>query len=436
MEPLIPNKYPVRQNDGTSLPIDRRTLLQLAGAGSAAWLARVAGLLAAEEPLQLHREPARAVILLWLAGGPSQLETFDPHPDKPIAAGTKAIETSVADIQLAAGLPRLASEMESVSLIRSLVSKEGDHERGTYLVKSGYRPNPTLVHPSIGAICASQLPTEGTEIPRHVSILAGQWPGQGGFLGPQFDAFQMGDPQGPVPDVAPHVSPERLQRRLADLDVVQHAFAQGRAAAVRATGHRATVEAARRMMASDQLQAFDVSQEPQALRDRYGNTPFGRGCLAARRLVEVGVRCVEVTLTGWDSHANNHAIHRRLVETLDPAFATLLADLRERDLLNHTVVLCGGEFGRTPQVNRLEGRDHWPHGFSMALAGGGIRGGQVLGGTDPEGSKRVANPCPVANLHATIVAALGLNPEQENIAPSGRPVKLSEGGPIDSLLES
>lgn len=435
MEPLSPTSHAFSQQESARWQPDRRTWLQLAGAGSATWLARVAGVLAAEAPLNLSKEPARAVILLWLAGGPSQLETFDPQPGQSIAGGTRAIETAVPGIQLAAGLPQLADQMESISLIRSMVSKEGDHERGTYLVKSGYRPNPTLVHPSIGAICASQLPVGGTEIPRHISILAGQWPGQGGFLGARYDAFQMGDPRGPVPDVAPRVSKERLERRLADLDIVQRAFAQGRAAQVKATGHRATIAAARRMMRSDQLQAFDVSREPQALRDRYGDTPFGRGCLAARRLVEVGVRCVEVTLSGWDSHVNNHAIHQRQTGILDPAFATLVADLRARDLLARTVVLCGGEFGRTPQLNRLEGRDHWPHGFSMALAGGGLRGGQVVGATDPEGSQRVADPCPVANLHATILTALGLDPEQETITPSGRPVKLSEGVPIDALLE-
>lgn len=433
MESLIP----AGRTGLSRLPLNRRTVLQLAAASSTSWLARVAGVLAAEAQKAPARpkEPARAVILLWLAGGPSQLETFDPHPDKSIAGGTAAIETSVSGIRLAAGLPQLAEQMESISLVRSLVSQEGDHERGTYLVKSGYRPNPTMVHPSIGAICASQLPIEGTEIPRHVSILAGQWPGQGGFLGASYDAFQMGDPRGPVPDVAARVAAERMHRRLADLDVVEQAFAQGRTAEVKATGHRATIDAARRMMGSDQLQAFDVSLEPRALRDRYGDTPFGRGCLAARRLIEVGVRCVEVTLTGWDSHVNNHAIHQRQVETLDPAFATLVADLRERELLNHTLVLCGGEFGRTPHLNRLEGRDHWPHGFSMALAGGGIRGGQVVGATDPEGSERVVDPCPVANIHATVLAALGLDPDQENLTPAGRPVKLSEGLPIGPLLD-
>jgi len=168
---------------------------------------------------------------------------------------------------------------------------------------------------------------------------------------------------------------------------------------------------ARTMMTSEQLKAFDVAREPQKLRQAYGDTPFGRGCLAARRLIEVGVRCVEVTLSGWDSHADNHSIHRKQLTILDPAFSTLIRDLKERDLLKKTVVLCAGEFGRTPQINRLAGRDHWPTGFSMALAGGGLRAGKssarptrsAPGPTDPE---------TVANVHATVMTALGIDPQK------------------------
>lgn len=188
------------------------------------------------------------------------------------------------------------------------------------------------------------------------------------------------------------------------------------------------------MMTSAQLRAFEISDEPVAVRAKYGDTPFGRGCLAARRLVEQGVRCVEVTLAGWDSHANNHGTHAQLLQILDPAFAALIQDLRERELLDRTVVLCGGEFGRTPRINPLDGRDHWPHGFSMALAGGGLRGGQVIGETDPEGGKHVADPRGVADIHATVLSALGIGPADEEISPAGRPVKLSEGAVIESLL--
>lgn len=189
------------------------------------------------------------------------------------------------------------------------------------------------------------------------------------------------------------------------------------------------------MMTSDQLRAFDVSREPLSLRAEYGHTPFGRGCLAARRLIEVGVRCVEVTLGGWDSHVNNHEVHRKLVQVLDPAFASLLRDLKRRDLLSRTVVLCGGEFGRTPKVNIAGGRDHWPGGFSMALAGGGFRGGLAFGETDPEGVKGPTRPTNVNDLHATVLTALGLDPSKENTAPAtGRPIKLSSGRVIRDLL--
>ncbi len=189
------------------------------------------------------------------------------------------------------------------------------------------------------------------------------------------------------------------------------------------------------MMTSEQLRAFDVTREPAALLAEYGDTPFGRGCLAARRLIEVGVRCVEVTLGGWDSHVNNHEIHRARAQVLDPAFAALLKDLAGRGMLDRTVVLCCGEFGRTPRVNPLGGRDHWPGGFSLALAGGGIRGGLAIGSTDREGQKDPFRPTTIEDVHATIFTALGLQPGKENTAPAtGRPIKLSAGRPIRELL--
>src|SRR5262245_37874667 len=185
--------------------------------------------------------------------------------------------------------------MGSISLVRSMVSKEGDHERGTYTMKTGFRPDPTVVHPSIGAILCHELPIAGTDIPRHVSILPGQWPAKGGFLGDQFNAFRTDDPAGPVPDTSSFLAADRDERRLQHLDAVESAFAKGRQKRVDGTLHRDTVAGARKMMSSEQLKAFDVSKEPLAVRRSYGDTAFGRGCLAARRLIEVGVRCVEVT---------------------------------------------------------------------------------------------------------------------------------------------
>jgi hypothetical protein len=372
--------------------------------------------------------------LLWLAGGPSQLETFDPHPGKPISGETKAIDTSVPGVKVAKGYERLAERMEHVALVRSVVSKEGDHERGTYTVKTGYRPNPTVVHPSIGAICCHQLPMGGTQIPRHVSILDAQWPSVGGLLGKQYDAFQCGDPAQKVPDITSQVADERTRRRLADLNVVEAAFARGRRQTAAGTMHRQTVENARSMMTSEQIDAFDVKREPKSLLASYGDTPFGRGCLAARRLIEVGVRCVEVNLGEWDSHINNHEIHGQLAPTLDAALSALIDDLRARNLFDKTIILCGGEFGRTPRINGLGGRDHWPHGFTMLLAGGRLRPGVALGETDPEGGRQIKDPLEVPDIHATVLSALGIDPTHEELAPIGRPIKLSEGKPIAALL--
>jgi uncharacterized protein (DUF1501 family) len=353
-----------------SASLSRRQFLEGASLTSAAWLTPISHLLAraAEEK---KREPARSIILLWLQGGPSQLETFDPHPGTAIAAGTGAIPTAVKGVQLAPGLERTAEELGSMVLVRSMVSKEGDHERGTYTMKTGFRPDPTVVHPSIGAILCHELPQAGTDIPRHVSILPGQWPGRGGYLGDRYDAFRMDDPARPVPDTSSHLPKQRDEERLRHLDVVERTFARGRQRRVEATLHRETMANARKMMTSEQLKAFDVTEEPLAVRRAYGETPFGRGCLAARRLIEVGVRCVEVTLPGWDTHVNNHESIKELLKILDPALSGLVSDLRQRGQLDRTIVLCAGEFGRTPIVNALGGRDHWPVGFSVALAGGG-----------------------------------------------------------------
>lgn len=432
MNPLSP-EHPC----GSPEHLSRRTLLKLAGMSGIAWLTPISRLLAREQEQSPSGKPARSVIILWMAGAPSQLETFDPHPLSKTAFGTKAVRTAVAGLQLAEGFGHLPELMQDIALVRSVVSKEADHERAVYNMKTGYRPVPTVVHPSIGAILCHESSDAGVDIPRHISILPDQWPARGGYLGAQFDAFQVYDPQKPVQDLKAQVKASRASQRMKDLSVIERAFSSGRATHLDAdvTLHQDTMARALKMMSSEQLRAFNVNEAPVSQRAAYGDSAFGRGCLAALRLIENGVRCVEVTLTGWDTHVNNHELQRKRVGVLDPAFAALVRDLKERKLLDSTLVLCGGEFGRTPKLNPLGGRDHWPYGFSVALTGGGIRGGQAIGSTDPNGESRAPeHPVSVQDLHSTLQSALGINPDKEIITPIGRPIALSDGRVISGLL--
>jgi len=425
---------------GSLSHLNRRTLLQAAGLSGMCWLTPLAESLSRASEKSTRRP--KSVIVLWMAGGPSQLETFDPKPGTNIAGGTTAIDTVLPGVQLAKGYEQLAEQMHDVSLVRSVISKEGDHERATYNVKTGFRPDPTLVHPSIGAVVCHQL-KDNIEIPRHVSIVPSQWPARGGYLGDQFDAFKINDPKSEIPDVKRRVPDARFTQRVNDLELPESEFARGRLKRLDGvkTLHGVATRAALKMMDSDQLKAFDVMEAPASVRDPFGDTPFGRGCLAAARLVEVGVRCIEVTLDGWDSHVNNHETQKARAETLDPAFASLIRYLKERELLDDTIVICGGEFGRTPSINPAGGRDHWPHGFTIAMAGGGIAGGRVIGETSSnpnldakEKTPEVEDPQEVANVHATVLESLGIDFKQELMTPVGRPMIISEGLPIKELL--
>lgn len=417
--------------------LTRRSLLRGSGAAGLSWLTPLADVLAAEDAKAPSGKPAKSLILLWLGGAASQLDTFDPHPTTKIGGGVKTIDTAIKGVRFAAGLEQTASVMNDVSLIRSMVSKEGDHERAFYNIKTGYRADPTLIHPSIGAVMCHELPQAKIEIPTHVSILPNQWPARGGYFGAQYDAFQVYDPKGSIPDVTARVGEERLEKRLESLSVVEDAFSTGRIENLdeQKTLHQLSIQRARKMMTSEQLKAFDVSQATSAEQAAYGDTPFGRGCLAAVRLIQTGVRCVEVTLNGWDTHANNLEGQATQVKILDAAYASLIRDLKRHGLLESTIVICGGEFGRTPKINSVGGRDHWPHAFSMLVAGGGFAGGRVMGATDPEGEKKEPEkPVLVEDLHATVLDLLGVDYEKEIMTPIGRPMKLSKGDIVSGLV--
>jgi len=418
----------------------RRSLLRGAGLAGLGWLTPLSQRLAIGAENKNSRP--KSLIVLWLQGGASQLETFDPHPGKEIAHGSKAIDTVVKGMQFGEGLPQTAELAKDFAVLRSVVSKEGDHARGIYNLKTGFRPFPGLVHPSVGSILCHELPEPVTggqplDIPTHVSILPANFPGRGGYLGAQFDAFQVGDPVNPVPDVSSRVQDEREEKRHRSLDVLEASFSKGRLADLEGerTLHRTAIGNAQRMMSSEQLAAFNIKERPKAEQEAYGDSRFGRGCLAALGLVEAGVRCVEVTLNGWDTHANNHENTAKKVAEFDPAFAALICGLKERGLYEDTIVMVGTEFGRTPKLNVAEGRDHWPHGFSILLGGGGLKGGQVIGETDPSGEKKEpAKPIRVEDVHATILHQFGVDYAYELTTPIGRPLPISGGQHVRALL--
>ncbi len=388
---------------------------------------------------------ARSLIVLWLQGGPSQLDTFDPHPGTEIGGEVRSIATSIPKIEIADTLPHTAEHLHLTTLIRSLVSKEGDHERATYQLKTGWRPDPTIIHPSLGAVLCHQT-SDNLEIPRHVSILSGQWPARGGYMGGQFDAFQLNDPRYRLPNLKSNTNKERTQSRIDRLqNVVEREFARGRFENLDRlkTQHETATAKAIEMMASDQIAAFDVSRESSATQEKFGDTPFGRGCLSAVRLIESGVRCVEVELSGWDSHINNYELQSARCKILDAALSACLQELVARDLLDSTLVVCGGEFGRTPSINVTGGRDHWQHGFSTLLAGGPLRRGHVHGATasKPTNDKAkrsddIENPVTVPDLHATLLNCLGIDFSKELKTPIGRPLALSQGNVVRDLIDS
>jgi hypothetical protein len=408
---------------------DRRRFLHLSAACGLSFTLPSLNIKAAEKR---GTERPKSLIVLWMSGGPSQLETFDPHAG---LSQVEPIKTKLHGLEIADLLPQMAEEIQHLNVIRSLMSKEGDHERGTYALKTGYRPDPTLRHPTLGAIVEHELPKNGVEIPRHVTLGQTEWPMWGGFLGAEHDAFKVFDPGRELHNMQSKRPEESQKRRMENLSVLEQNFARGRKLQSKKTLHQDAINRALQMMSSEQLRAFKIDDESQATRDAYGDTSFGRGCLVARRLVEEGVRSIEVSLNGWDSHALNLKNQKANIEVLDPAFATLIKDLRERDLLQSTVVLWIGEFGRTPAINPAEGRDHWPTGFSCVVGGGGLRSGGVLGETDLENSKTMPHdPVEVPDLSATILQTLGVDYSKEIITPIGRPMTFSSGKPISKLI--
>lgn len=382
------------------------------------------------------------MVLLWMGGGPSQFESWDPKPGHENGGPTKAISTAVPGIQVAEGWGETAKVMNDIALIRSMTNKEGSHPRASYQLHTGYAPAGSVKHPAFGAALAKELWNPAADLPAVVSIgptQGGDLLGQGaGFLGVNFEPFSVVNPQSMPENVTTQVPTDRYRRRLGLLDQLEEEFSDRGAAAV-VKNHRDLYGKTSRLVLSTDLKAFDTSSEPAALAAKYGTSTFGRGCLLARRLIESGVTFVEVQGAAqggnWDTHQDNAERTATLARQIDPGFAALIADLKDRRLLERTVVLWIGEFGRTPRINPRGGRDHYPRVFSAAIAGAGIQGGQVIGASTKDGSAVEADPVTPNDLFASICQRLGVNAAKENMSPLGRPMKIVDGGkPVEKLV--
>ncbi len=444
--------------------LTRREWLRLSAAGVAAvsasgWIERLAHS-AAAHPLR-----KRACILLWMSGGPSQMDTFDLKPGHANGGLFKEVATSVPGIKISEHLPKVARHMGRMALVRSMSTKEADHGRATYQMRTGHVPGGPVQYPTLGSLLSKELARPGAELPNFVSIApyrffspAAYGPG---FLGPNHAPLVVGyDQQALIPipgqqrnnyegalkvkdvDLPAGVDAERAAARTRLLGEMQDDFLASRGA-LPSRSQRSAYQRAVTLMRSSATRAFDLDEEPRALRDRYGRNLFGQGCLLARRLVEAGVPFVEVSLAtvgnlalGWDTHVNNFDGVRTLSNVLDPAWATLMDDLRDRGLLDSTTIVWMGEFGRTPRINPQQGRDHWANSWTAVLAGGGIKGGQVVGKTSADGTAVTERPVSTEDLLATVTMALGLNTRKSNNSNVGRPIPLVEptAKPIKEVL--
>jgi len=434
----------------------RSSMLGALGWSASGWLPLLADQVAAQAKQRRH------CILLWMNGGPSQTDTFDMKPGHKNGGTFKEIETDAPGLRFSEHLPGLAKHGKHIAVVRSLSTKEGDHGRGTYLMRTGQRLGGPLRYPAIGASLSKELGDPADAFPNYVSVAPYRAVNQEafgpGFLGPRhapltvasynrFRSTDNDDDEAEYADLrvndlqAPlDLDASTIRTRLELWQSLQDDFLtrKGRVGAARA--QNTVYERALRMMESSAARAFDLSEESDTVRDAYGRGQFGQGCLMARRLVEQGIAFVEVSLGAfgggrtWDTHTANFPTVKTLSEELDAGWSTLMTELEERGLLESTTILWMGEFGRTPGINGNSGRDHFPAAWSCVFAGGGIRGGQAYGKTTDDGMKVDDGKVDVGDILATLAQSLGVEPDTENITEIGRPIKIADGSPIKDLL--
>ncbi|MDF1660474.1 MAG: DUF1501 domain-containing protein [Planctomycetota bacterium] len=378
-----------------------------------------------------------ACIILWLQGGPSQLETWDPKPNHKNGGSTKTIKTKTPGLLLPSAFPRLAARSDMLNVVRSLHSKEGDHNRATYFVKTGQKPLANMRFPTFGAVAAYAAQESAGEaiLPPYLRIGPNR-PGlpDQGYLSSEFSPFLVDRANSRIRDLqAPKdLSASRQKRRAGLLEKMEKEYSR-KASPGLVQRRRKAIQKALGFRGKDEIKAFDLSQESARTRSRYGQNNFGQSCLMARRLVENGVRCVEVVQDGWDTHENNFQRTSQLGNQLDQGFSALLDDLKARKMLSKTLILCMGEFGRTPVINKRGGRDHFPSVFGAVLAGRNIKSG-VYGESSKDGLSIVKNPVTIPDLFATTVKAMGLSPSKE-FQMGERPITLSKGKVIKDILK-
>ena len=419
-----------------------RTCFGLSIAGSAAQLFSPQALAADPAILNAGGGKAKHVIFLYMSGGMTHIDTFDPKPDAPAEyrGPTQAIKTNVDGIQLGHCLPLLSRHMDKVALIRSLSTTQGAHEQGKYLMHTSYTPRGTISHPSAGAWASRLSPESEGSIPSFVLIGGGNRHPGGGFFEPKYSPLPIGDPQKGLRNIKQRgdTNDASFQRQLDLRSELDHDFDSKFHTGQRSVrAYNEVYDSAVKMMHSKDLEAFDLSRETADSRAAYGNERFGQGVLLARRLVERGVRFVEVEYGGFDWHSDNFSLMEERIPVLDQALSALLSDLSAKGLLDSTLVVVATEFGRTPKiVENNMGRNHFPKAFSCLMAGGGIKGGQAYGKTDETASNVIEGKVGAADFNASIAFALGLPFDLPVMSPSKRPFKMGglDGKPIAPLF--
>lgn len=411
----------------------RHFMKHMAGASALAGSALAMGhtLNVHAQELQKNRKSA---ILLWMGGGPSTMDIWDLKPGAPTGGEFRPIRTS-GNAEICEHMPLMAKNMDKMAIIRSMSTREADHGRGRYYMHTGYVPNPNIVHPSYGSVIAHELIDQRPQLEIPPFVAVGDGSEGPGFLGMQWAPFVV-DSNGQVRNLDMGLKQERLTDRLAALELIESKFIDSERGSS-AREHANVIKSTVNLMTSKQMEAFKVNQEAPEVVERYGANGFGRGCLMARRLVEVGVPFVEVSLGGWDNHGNIFpTLKDDKLPTIDKAMSALVEDLEQRGMLQDTAIIWMGEFSRTPRINGNAGRDHWARSWSVVVGGAGMNGGIAVGATNEDGTSVATDPYSSEDVMATVCNALGISLETTFTSRNGRPMKIANGGKVIKELIS